>query len=162
MSRGERFCPVLKNSQAKRQVGTVSVISECLRSTLSEYTLNRCFTRQVSVRMTQCRVRITIVAVATQQCILCLVELPVIANRIKILSVAQQCVYGKCVSPVTINVLSSACKVSDGALKQKNVLLLMASFRRTVLSKQLIVTDKSLCILSVFKQQTPAVDTAVL
>jgi len=36
--------------------------------------------------------------------------------------------------------LSSSCKLSDGALKQKNVRLLMAVFRRTVLAKQVLMS----------------------
>jgi len=70
----------------------------------------------------------------------CVVELHVTANHIKILSVAQQCVYGKFISPLTISVLSSSCKVSDGALKQRNVRLLMAFFRHLILAKQVVMT----------------------
>ena len=71
---------------------------------------------------------------------MCVVQLPVTANHIATLSVAQQCVYCKFMSPVTINVLSSSCKVSDGALKQKHVRLLMAFCRRTILTKQVLIT----------------------
>jgi len=47
-------------------------------------------------------VRITIVAVETQQCILCVVGLHVTVNYIKILSVAQQCFYSKVMLPAKI------------------------------------------------------------
>lgn len=43
-------------------------------------------------RQTKCKV--AIVAVKTQQCILCVTELHVTVNYVKILSVAQQCFYG--------------------------------------------------------------------
>ena len=71
---------------------------------------------------------------------LCVVELPVTASHIKILCVAQQCVYCNFISPVAINMLSSSCKMSDGALKQKNVRLLLAFFRSTVFAKQVLLT----------------------
>jgi hypothetical protein len=77
--------------------------------------------------------------VATQQCILSVVELHGTASHIKIWSVAQQCVYCNFMSPVTVNVLRSSCKVSGGALKQKNVRLLMAFLRRTVVAKQVVM-----------------------
>jgi hypothetical protein len=43
----------------------------------------------------------------------------------------------------------SSCKVVDGALKQKNVHLPMAFFRRRVWGKQVVMTDMSLRSFSV-------------
>jgi hypothetical protein len=49
------------------------------------------FTCSVTLR----RVRVTVVAVETQQCVVCIVELVVTANKVTILSVAQQRFYGE-------------------------------------------------------------------
>jgi hypothetical protein len=54
--------------------------------------------RQYTYNVTLWRVHVTIVAVGTQQCIFCVVEIHVTVNYIKILSVAQQCFYGKFIS----------------------------------------------------------------
>jgi hypothetical protein len=47
------------------------------------------------------RVRATIVAVETQQCILCVVEIHFGVKYINTFYVAQQCFYGKFMSPIT-------------------------------------------------------------
>jgi len=70
------------------------------------------------VNVTLWCVRITIFAVETQQRLLCVFELHVNVDYIKIL--AQQYFYGKFLSQLTINHSGSSCKVSDGARKQKN------------------------------------------
>ena len=65
-------------------------------------------------------IRITIFIVETQQRLLCVYELQVTVDYIKILGVAQQYFYGKFMSPLAINHSGSSCKVSDAARKQKN------------------------------------------
>ena len=81
--------------------------------------------RQCAYNVTMCSGRTTIVAVGTQQCILCVVELHVTVSYIKILSVAQQCFYGKFISRPKYNVRISSCKVPDAAS-------LMTFFRRII------------------------------
>jgi hypothetical protein len=64
---------------------------------------------------------------------LCDFEVPVSGKYIKLLGIAQQCFYGKFILPKKkYNILSSSCKVPDAALKQKNIHLLMAFFRRVI------------------------------
>ena len=65
-------------------------------------------------------VRITILAVETQQRLLCVFDLHVTFDYIKILGVAQQYFYGKFMWPLTINHSGSSCKVSVAARKQNN------------------------------------------
>jgi hypothetical protein len=48
------------------------------------------------------RVRVTIVAVETQQCIACTDELHVNVNNIRIISVAEKCFYGEFMSLAAI------------------------------------------------------------
>jgi hypothetical protein len=60
-------------------------------------------------------------------------ELHVTVNCIKVLSVEQQRLYGKFILPTKINARWFSSKVSDVALKQKNVCLLTAFFRCAVL-----------------------------
>jgi hypothetical protein len=47
-------------------------------------------------------VRVTIVAVETQQCVACTDELHVTVNNIRILRVAQKCFYGEFMSPAAM------------------------------------------------------------
>ena len=72
------------------------------------------------INVTLLCVRITIFAVETQQQFLCVFELHVTVDYIKILGVTQQYFYDKFMSPFTINHSGSSCKVSDAARKQKN------------------------------------------
>jgi hypothetical protein len=57
-------------------------------------------------------IHITIVATYIQQCILRIAELKVTFNNIRILSVAQKCIYGEFMLPATKkNILRSSCKM---------------------------------------------------
>jgi hypothetical protein len=62
----------------------------------------------------------------------CVFERHVIISYVKLLRIAQQCLYGEFISPATIKCIRSSCKFADAALKQKNFRLLVAFFRRTV------------------------------
>lgn len=53
-------------------------------------------------------VRVTTVAMEMQQCVLCYAELQVIANNIKILSIAQKCLYVEFMSAAKTKVLQSS------------------------------------------------------
>ena len=59
----------------------------------------------------------------------CIVKPQVTVSSLEILSVVQQCWYGKFMLLATINVRRSTCKVPAAVLKQKDVHLLMAFFR---------------------------------
>lgn len=54
----------------------------------------------VHINVTLWRIRLTVVAVETQQCVLRIVELNLAVNNIKIPSVAQQCFHGDFMSLV--------------------------------------------------------------
>jgi hypothetical protein len=66
------------------------------------------------------RDRGTIVAVETQQCILCVAELRVTVSCVTTVSATRQGFCSKFMLPATINVLRFSCKVPDAPLKQKN------------------------------------------
>jgi hypothetical protein len=57
--------------------------------------------RQCMYNVILWRIRVTTVAVKTQQCTVCIVEVHVTFNTITILSVAQKCFYGEFMSPAT-------------------------------------------------------------
>jgi hypothetical protein len=65
-------------------------------------------------------VGVIIFVVETQQRFLCVFELHVAVDYIKILGVTQQYFYDKFMSLLTINHNGSSCKVSDVARKQKH------------------------------------------
>ena len=66
---------------------------------------------------------VTIVTIATQQCTMCVVELYVTVNCIQILTVEQQCIYDKFISPATMKgtQVSIYCIVPKAAMQQKIV-----------------------------------------
>jgi hypothetical protein len=58
--------------------------------------------RQCTCNLTLWRVRVTTFAMEAQQWVMCIVEVHVTLNNIKIRSVTQKCFYGKFISPATI------------------------------------------------------------
>jgi len=76
-------------------------ISTGLYQTDSKYLVSN-ITKQINYvlfKLRLCRIRVTIVAVETQQCTLRVLEL------LLLLTVTQQCFYGKFMSPATMKVL---------------------------------------------------------
>ena len=70
------------------------------------------YDKQCMYNITLWHIHITIVATYIQQCILRIAELKVTFNNIRILSVAQKCIYGEFMLPATKkNILRSSCKM---------------------------------------------------